>query len=324
MNARITPGSLDGPRAASPAEETRADSPVPGLTPSPSLHSTNPDAYTEAGRSHAARASVAVKAGPEIQATVGLSPLLDTATLLARTGFSTRIMTDDLAKELASHLDATRSGFESRLVHMLVERTVDHALVSSRGRQRLVSSLTQAFSRTGERLSPERPANIDGLGLPRCEQTFGDALFETLLKGGGTVPPSLLAIIKQTKSAPALGAAFDALSKVLNAGVFHRPERVKILSAFLQAQARLRAAVIPMAMLGGAGTMTLQLQNKERRMDAFEADALRARLKHADVSDLESMRQQLIAIIRPPLFAATEARQVLGEVDQRLMLLRAL
>ncbi len=319
---RLIPGSLEPARIISGEAETQIGA---DATPSGDLHRVNPDAYTAAGKSAAAKAMVGVqRSARSVPQSVGLSPLLDAASALARTGYETRIVSEASANEVALALDQCKSGFEVRLVHLLLERTVDHALIGTRARQRLSSSLNNAFSRTGERFSQSRPSNVDSLGLLRGEQGFTDTLIESLTDRGQNRTAAVVTAVKQTKSKEALGAAFDAVAKLLHTGVFSKSDRIKVLSAFLQAQGRLRTSVVPMAMGVGAGLMTLQVASKERSIDEAEARALGARMMNAPIEALEQMRQQVVALVRPPLFQKGEARAVLAEAEQRLMMLRAL
>jgi len=316
---RRIPSSAEPARIVSGEAETHAD-----LAPTPAsggMHKVNPDAFTQAGKSAAAKAMVAVGKSARVQQTMGLSPLLDAASAFARSGYETRIITEQSALELAKELDGSKSGFEARLVHMLLERTLDQALIGSRSRQRLSSSLNQAFGRTNERLDPERASNVDNLGIFRGEQGFTDTLLEQLSQRRMNTA-AVVTAIKDIKTADALTAAYEAISKIFPSSAFPQSDRVKVLSAFLQTQGRLRANVVKIT--PGAGLMAPRLSIKERHISPWEKSVLGTHLKNAPVDELKSLKHQVIGIVATPLFGPKDCKSILAGAEQRLMLLQFL
>lgn len=138
------------------------------------------DAFTQGGQSAAARAIVQTGRARAVEVAVpaGLSPLLDVTMRLAASAHATRQIDDAKANEVAAMLDRATVGFDVRLAHAVLERACVHALISSRSRQRLSSSLNAALGRTGERLGADRPQNVDSLGIIRGETGFADLLLE--------------------------------------------------------------------------------------------------------------------------------------------------
>lgn len=312
---------------------------VPAAPPQRSGNSPiKKDNFTTSGRSAAARALVQnTPSVPAPQVTVGQGDCVDAATAFAKLAFVQRLVDDDAANRVASALDKTKDGFATRLTHLTLERAMDYAVISGRARQRLSSSLTQAFGRTGEKLDPARDPNKDNLGLARGEARFTDALIEALAasRGGashdsalGLSNDSVAGLVKLVKASPtaeALRSAFEAFGKLLGTRAFSNHNRFQLLSAFLQGQARLRETVIPVThTMASQGLVALQPAVRSTPLSNFDIDALKTLTLKATPGELEAMRSMFVAVVRPPLFAAQDARKVTAAIDQRIMMVRVL
>lgn len=289
------------------------------------------DAFTQGGRSAAAKALVQTsKAKLDVAIPAGVSSLLDVTMRLAASAYDTRQIDEGKAAECAAMLDRAHQGFDVRLAHLVLERACEQALIGSRARQRLSSSLNAALGRAGERLGQERAPNVDSLGLVRGETGFSDLLLEAVKdrKSSGLSSQrldQLKTAVREIKTADALRSAYDALAKLFPTPVLSRVDRQNLLAAFLQSQGRLRANVIAVtSAMGTQGVMAFAPPALEKALAPSERQALEARLKNAPIDELQALRAVVVAIIKPPLFRQADAKALLAITDQRLMMLRAL
>jgi hypothetical protein len=233
---------------------------------------------------------------------------------------------DGRAAECAAALDKATRPFEVRLTHLALERACEQAIISSRSRQRLNSSLNAAFGRNKERLPAERPPNVDTLGLARGDSGFSDLLLEAMRERGSLTPQrlaQLVASVRELKSEEALKSAYDAVCKVFSTSLLSKADRPKLAAAFVQAQGRLRANVIAVSVsMRPQGVAAFAPPAGEKPLQPYDRAMIEQHLKGATSEDLASMRKLIAAVITSPLFRAQDSKSLLGTLDQRTMFLR--
>ena len=290
------------------------------------------DAFTKAGKSAAARSLV--QPSRKIAAfnvPTGLPPVLDVTARLAAAAIETCQIDDARANECAAALDKAQRGFDVCMTHLLLERVCEHALIASRPRQRLCSSLNASLGRTGERLiATERDPSKDLLGIQRGDTAFCDLFLESVRekRGNGLAPARLTQLVqavRDTKTADALKSAYDAIAKLFATPALSNGDRQKLLVAFLQTQGKLRANVISVTSATGVqGVMAFARAPIEKALTPSERAAIERHLKAAPAGQLEEMRDIVAALIVAPLFRAQDARPLVGAANERSMMLKLL